>query len=242
MHAILAWILSFMVVVAPPGRKTYYPEAQETKAATEARYQSIATDIVDVVYDPATKPLFKGPTGRARTVAVILSVMDHESSFARNVDYGLGKYARGDHGESWCMMQLRIGSGRTMKWNTVKDRPARPGDPPEDVFEGYTGEELVKDRKKCIQEGLKVLRVSFGACSRLPLLQRLRSYASGSCQKGAHASEARMGMAIRWFARSKKLRTFKDADIVSLVEAQHQALPPPTAPPAQPDAPVAVMP
>src|SRR4051812_20510026 len=111
---VTAWILSFMVTAAPPGRKVYYPEGQETKEEALTRYEEIAQDIVDVVYSPHTKPLFTGPNGRAQTVTVILSVMLHESAFMKHVDRGLGKYARGDHGASWCSMQLRIGDGKTL--------------------------------------------------------------------------------------------------------------------------------
>lgn len=221
MEPIIAWILAFMVSVAPPGRTTFYTEAQETQEEAQARYQSIAEDVVDVVYDPSTKVLFRGSNGRARTVSVILSVMLHESGFMRNVDYGVGKYARGDQGKSWCLMQLNVGSGRTIKWNTKHDRPPRWGDDPADIFEGHTGEELVKDRKICIREGLKILRLSFSSCRGLPLDQRLRVYGSGSCEKGSKGSAVRMGTAIRWFQNSSvQRREFKDSDIMKLVEAR----------------------
>lgn len=220
MDPIIAWILSFIVSVAPPGRKTFYPEAQETRVEAQERYESIAEDIVDVVYDPNTKALFRGSNGRSRTVSVILSIMLHESGFMRNVDYGVGKYARGDQGNSWCLMQLNIGAGRTLKWNVKHDRPPRWGDDPADIFDGYKGEELVKDRQLCIREGLKILRLSFSSCRGLPLNQRLRVYASGSCENGAEGSAARMNTAIRWFQNTRDRRIeFKDSDIMQMVVA-----------------------
>ena len=225
MESILAWILAFMVSVAPPGRKTFYTEAQETREEAMERYESIAQDIVDVVYDPNTKPVFRGSNGRARTVSVILSIMLYESGFMKNVDYGVGKYARGDRGNSWCLMQLNIGKERTFRWNTKYDRSPRWGDDPEDIFEGHTGPELVKNRQLCIREGLKVLRVSFSACRGrgLPLNQRLRVYASGTCGGGVEGSATRMNTAIRWFHDSRaKRRLFRDAEIVKLVEARLQ--------------------
>jgi hypothetical protein len=226
MEPILAWILAFMVSVAPPGRKTFYAEAQETKAEAEARYRDIAEDIVDVVYDPNTKVMFRGSNGRSRTVSIILSIMLHESGFMKNVDFGVGKYARGDQGKSWCLMQLNVGAGRTIKWNTKHDRPPRWGDDPADIFEGHKGEELVNNRKLCIQEGLKVLRVSFSSCrgKGLPLNQRLRVYASGSCERGAQGSAGRMNTAIRWFQNTRdKRRLFKDSEVMQLVEARLQS-------------------
>lgn len=221
-EAVVAWILSFIVAAAPPGRTTYYAEAQETKDVALARYESIARDVVDVVYDPNTKVLFGGPNGRARTVSVVLSIMLYESGFGSNVDYGIGKFARGDNGNSWCLMQLNVGSGRTLKWNTKYDRSVRWGDKAEDISEGVTGLEMVKDRKKCIREGLKGLRLSFSSCQgmNLPLNQKLRVYGSGSCQGAAKASALRMDTAIRWFGNSKDKRTFVDADITPLIQAK----------------------
>lgn len=198
----LAWAYSFIVDVAPPGRKIYYPEGQETVAEAEARYRSIARDVISVIYDPNTKPLFTGPYGRARTVAVVLSVMFHESSFMRHVDYGLGKYARGDHGKSWCLMQVKIEDERTMRWNSVEDRPVAWNDPKDQIFEGHTGEEMVEDRQVCIREGIKILQISFGGTKGMPIDDRLRIYASGSRDKGALASKNRMRKAMQWYAKS----------------------------------------
>ncbi len=225
MEPVIAWILAFMTAVAPPGRKTFYTEAQETQAEAQARYDDIAKDIVDVVYDPQTKVLFGGANGRSRTVSIILSIMLHESGFMKNVDYGVGKYARGDQGRSWCLMQLNIGEGRTLRWNIKEDRPPRWGDNPSDILDGYTGPELVADRQLCIREGLKVLRVSFSSCrGSLPLNQRLRVYASGNCDGGSEGSAARMNTAIRWFQNSRDERKlFDEADVTRLVAARIQA-------------------
>jgi len=200
--SVFSWILAFIVWASPPGHKIPYPEGQETVEEAMERYNSIVNDIIAVVYNPDTKPLFRGPDGRARTVAVILSVMSHESGFMKHVDYNLGKYGRGDSGRSWCMMQIKVGKGRTMPWNIVHNRPPKWNDPAEEVFKGYTGEELIQDRKLCISEGLKILRLSFGQCSKLPLEDRLRSYASGNCDDGAAASHNRMNTAMNWFNKS----------------------------------------
>lgn len=222
LESVIVWILSMIMTSAPPGRKVYYPEGQETIEEATERYQSIADDIVSVVYDPETPPLFKGSLGRARTASVVLSVMLHESSFMRHVDFGLGKYARGDMGQSWCLMQLRVGSGRTMRWDTVRGRPAAVGDNSSTVFEGYTGEELVNDRKVCIREGLKVLAISFGGTQGLPLEDRLRIYASGSRERGGEASKNRMNLAIKYFYKYPT----KVKDLEVLEELREKTSPP----------------
>jgi len=231
---VFAWILSFFVAFAPPGRKVPYKDAIETKEQSLARYESIAHDIVAVVYDPATKPLFRGPDGRARTVSVILSVMHHESSIMRHIDLNLGPYARGDGGRSWCMMQIKVGKGKTLPWNTKHDRPIRWNDPESEIFRGYTGPELIADRKLCISEGLRILRLSFGQCSKLPIQDRLRSYASGNCQEGEAASHNRMNTAMGWFAKSYRPE-LADARVMSWLEEDQDFFFAPLPKPKDPD-------
>ncbi len=215
----VAWMVGFMVKHAPPGRKTYYVEAQETKEAALERYHGIANAIVDVVYDPTRKPLFGGSNGRARSATVILALMLFESGFMKNVDFGIGKYGRGDAGKSWCLLQINIGGGRTLKWNTKHDRPVKTGDDPADIFEGYTGPELVADRKKCVGEAYKALRLSFNACQsmQLPLDQKLRVYGSGNCNGAVKESRLRMRAAVKFWDETHKTRGFKDATLTAMV-------------------------
>lgn len=206
------WVVNFIEKYAPPGRKVYYDEATETKEEAQERYASLADDLIDTVYDVNTKPIFAGPTGRSQTVSLLLGIMFWETSFRKDVDFGIGEHSRGDHGESWCLMQIKIGDGRTASWNTRLNRVATPMDDPEDVRPGYSGEELVHDRKLCFSEGLKVVRGSFGVCHDLPLAERLSSYASGSCDKGRDASKKRVNTGIRWFYNSQ--RFFKDEELI----------------------------
>jgi len=223
------WIVSFIRDVAPPGRKIYYPEGQETEEEANARYESITQDILSVVYSPDAKPLFTGPYGRSKTVAVILSVMFHESSFMRHVDYGLGKYARGDEGKSVCLMQLYIGGGRTLKWNIAHNRPVMWNDPPEEISEGFTDEEVIQNRRLCIREGLNVLHVSFGGTKGMPIDDRLRIYASGSKDKGALASKNRMRKAMQWYAKTFHDQ-FTDEAVMEAVKDIHYTIPLPVLP------------
>lgn len=223
MEPVIAWILSFIVSVAPPGRPAFYPEAQETKQEAMERYNDIATDIIEVVYDPNTKPLFGGRWGRARTVTVLLGIMLYESGFWRNVDFGVGKYGRGDKGNSWCLMQMNVGNGRPWTrgggYNVKHDRPWRFGDKAEDLIEGASGPEMVADRRKCITEGLRLIRLSFRSCRSNPLKERLNVYASGNCKYGSAGSRIRMAAAIKFFEESAELRKkFKDQEVVTAVE------------------------
>ena len=208
------WVVSFITKYAPPGRKTYYKHAEETKAEALVRYDAIADALVSVVYDPEVKPLFAGPHGRAQTASVILGVVLWETAFRKDVDFALGKHGRGDNGESWCLMQIKVGEGKTADWNIRLNRPAVKTDPPEDILSGYTGQQLVADRKLCIAEGLKIMRGSFGACKQLPVEERLSAYASGSCDKGREKSKQRVGTGMKWFQRSLPTRFFRDIDLL----------------------------
>jgi len=206
----VAWIVAFIISSAPPGKQTYVPDAKETKEEAEARYESIAKDIVTVVSEE--EPLFRGPMGRIKTASVILSIMRHESGFRKDVDTGVGKLAKGDHGNSVCMMQLNIGKGRTFPWNTVKNRAPTYGDPPDEIVQGWNQTEVLGDRTKCIRAGYRIIKVSFGASSGLPALDWLRVYASGSTDKGSAESRSRMGLALKYFGEHKP--DFKDADVL----------------------------
>lgn len=209
MDKFIAWMIAFMVSQAPPGRDIYIPEAKESKEEALARYESIARDIAAVVTEE--EPLFRGPQGRLKTASVILSIMRHEGAFRKDVDTGVGKMARGDQGRSVCLMQVNVGKGRTFPWNVVKNKPALPADPAGEVVQGWTGAELLADRKNCIRAGYRIIRVSFGSGGGLPPTEWLRVYASGSREGGSRESRSRMGLALRYFSEHRP--SFNDADL-----------------------------
>jgi hypothetical protein len=190
-----------MMAHAPLDRPQYIAEAKETAPEGAARYNEIATDIVEVM--KTERPLFRGPDGKLRTSIIIVSSMLRESGFRRDVDYGLGPHARGDHGNSVCMMQLNIGKGRTARWNIVKDREAWPNDPPDEIQEGWNAQEVLADRQKCIRAGLRVARMSFDHCRFRPQQYWLCGYLSGSCMIAGQESTIRMDLAAKWYQRHK---------------------------------------
>jgi len=150
-----------------------------------------------------------GQQARIRMATIILSLMLHESGFRKDVDFGIGKHARGDDGRSWCLMQINLGNGQTLRWNKVHHRFMRDGDPVDEEAPRWFGHELVEDRTKCIRTGLRTIVGT--ACRHLPVLEWLRAYASGSCDSGSEASRRRMTLAVSWFNMHRP--AFDDAAI-----------------------------
>jgi len=217
LEQVIAWLMSLMVSVAPPGRKLYIPEAQETVEDATSRYEDIAKDVAYVVWNEQEKPIFPGSRGRERTAMVLLAVATFESAFRKDVDFGVGKLSKGDAGKSWCLNQINLGK-KDAKGSTPNRIVVNIGGGykiTDHQEEGWSGQDLVDDRQKCFHAALSILRSSFTACSRNPLEERLTQYTSGHCDQGEEASRLRMGLALRWMGT--KLPKFKDAEIMTWV-------------------------
>jgi hypothetical protein len=220
LETIINWLVSIMIAVAPLGAPSYIPEAKETAEERQARYESFARDLVEVAFDEDEQPLYGGKNARAFTALTQLAVATFESRLRRDVDFGKGKYAKGDGGKSWCPVQIQLGKARPSNGKT----PLRIVLTSDGGFEftndpdkGFGGEDLVGEgnRKNCLRAGLHIMRRSFGACRSLPVQDRLRAYASGSCSKGSKESQARMNLAIRWM--TQKAPPMADAEIIDLL-------------------------
>jgi hypothetical protein len=171
MDALVSYLVSAMMSWVP-----LYAQTAETKEEALARYESIAQDAAGVAYDDQEAPLFWGPQGRTQTALLMLSVASYESSFRKAVDDGTGL---GDHGHSFCLMQIRVGTGVTQ--------------------EGWTGKDLVTERTRCFRAALHILRGSFGVCHKLPIEDRMSAYATGRCFENAAVSRSRIGRARNYF-------------------------------------------
>jgi hypothetical protein len=179
MFSIVA-IYTMMITLMPLSTAKYTRgHAQETEAERDSRYKDIAQDVFEVLNDKAEEPLFPGVDGRLRTAALLVGVARAESGFNKDVDLGLGAYSRGDSGASWCILQINIGQGRTV--------------------EGWSGKDLVKERKKCIRASLRAMRDSFKMCSYLPESRWLTAYAAGNCKSehGQKAAKYRYWLALK---------------------------------------------
>lgn len=218
---VLSWATARMVYWHPPG-KSWYVGAKETPEEGLIRYESIVEDAMSVAFDPNEDPLFNGPHGRYKTLAILLAIADSESGFRKDVDLGKGPEARGDGGRSHCLTQIQLGvlvGGKT-KTRLVLDGPtirySYDGT-------GLGGEDLTRDRKNCFRASLHIARLSFISCSSLPLEGRLSLYASGSCGKGMDASRMRVRKAIRWLAESAPPST--DMDLMVILGVNPKMIP-----------------
>lgn len=212
METLTSWILSLILSIAPISQPIAFKAAQETEVERQARYESIAKDILAVVYDANEAPLFKGPKGRAQTADVLLAIASFESGFRKDIDYGKGDYSKGDGGSSWCLMQVRLGAA--VKGKTQMRIDLLSNGLYEFTFDptkGYGGEDLVTDRQACFRAGLHLVRNSMRTCSGLATKSKLRVYASGSCDRGEKESALRMGRATDWWAKTPPPFTDEEA-------------------------------
>lgn len=168
LESMAAWLLAAMIAWNPPAQH------REGEQAATTRYDSIAHDIASVSLEPDEAPLFDGPVGRAQTALLIASVASFESTFRKDVDTGT---LQGDHGRSWCILQIQV-YGKTA--------------------EDWTGQQLVEDRKRCVKAGLHRMRQSFTMCKHLPLIDRLAGYTLGQCKEEPKA-EWRTRRALGWW-------------------------------------------
>ena len=172
MESLVAYLVAAMVAWVPP----HAHAPVESSAEVQARYRSIANDLALVVMDGGETPLFAGNDARAQTALLMLSVASFESSFRKSVDDGFG---RGDGGRSYCLMQIRVGRGVTR--------------------EGWSGRQLIDDRKLCFRAALHLLHSSFGICHSFPLEDRLSAYAAGHCFADSAVSRSRVSRARTWW-------------------------------------------
>lgn len=164
-NGIIAWAVSSMLAWSPVAE------------AKRARYEMIAADAAIVVFDPAEKPLYAGERGRVKTLAMVLSIASFESNFLEEVELG---HVRGDHGASWCLMQVSLSKEAriVLKGDVYGYAYSRE--------QGWSGEDLAGDRQKCFRAALHMMRESIRGCGDLSL------YTSGACRQKERASEHRM--------------------------------------------------
>jgi hypothetical protein len=175
--ALALWVLSVMLSAVPPGKSRHPMHARESVEAGRERYAQIARAIAEVSNDPDEEPLFDGSRAREKTAALLLAISYYESHWRRDVDLGIGPQARGG-GRYHCMMQIAVDRGRTP--------------------EGWTGEELEKNRVKCFRSALHILQRGKRFCRGRGMLNH---YATGRCNHGRQAVAKRWRVFDSWLQK-----------------------------------------
>jgi hypothetical protein len=224
----VAWILTMMTAMAPPARlqSAVTKEAKESIEDSSARYHAIAEDIVEAAFQEDVKPAFGGIQGRAKTAMMVATVFFMESGFRRDIDLGTSHMRlRGtglnDFGRSWCMGQLNLG------WKLAPDPYDKGGvieTSTAKTMEGWTGRDLLLDRKKCVIATISKLRSSFGACHGLPRAERLAQYARGSClsSNGRKLSRSRVNIYDRW---QRGIPNVLDVELLANMQEEEEVMP-----------------
>jgi len=177
-EALAGWLLSVMLSAVSPGKPRFPVEAIEAPTEGLQRYEGIAAAISRVSLDPRERPLYSGALGRARTAALLLTLSYHESSWRRDVDYGLGRHAHGG-GRYHCILQVAVDGTTQEGWNAM---------------------DLESDRELCVRAALHILQRSRGGCRSAGPDAWLRLYASGHCTRGRKAIAKRLKTFRSWLA------------------------------------------
>lgn len=219
----LDWATSKMTKWVAPGTNNWI-QSEETPEQAVERYSAIARDAFEIAFDEAEPPLYSGKDGRVKTWATLLSVASFESSFRSDVETGIGKHAKGDHGQSWCLMQIKMGPAVKGKTKTRVNLDTPYARFTQVEADGIGGEDLVSDRKSCFKAALHIMRTSFSMCKSLPVEERLAAYASGTCDKGKQSSRWRVGKAFKWVKSTKPALT--DGTVVQIVSEDQYSVNP----------------
>jgi hypothetical protein len=201
MDLLATYILSLLLVLAPVRGPQVFGGYTESAGDRLARYTEIAVDMSEVIQTTPRLP-YQSPISMAQTAAQMVAIDWHESNFKYAVDRGLGKRGLGDHGHSFCLGQILIGKRKTR--------------------EGWTGPELVADRKKCFRVQLRVMAGSIGSCRSMGPYAALSQYAVGHCEPDNVKSRIRVSTAHQLLGSR---RPPKDAAAKASRQAQLAAMP-----------------
>lgn len=166
------WLASLVFTIFPPTR--IHPNNTDKQEAYKTHVEEVVQDIQEIIYDPNYKPWFTGKWARAQDAA-LTTIIAAEESGGFNLEVEAGR-VRGDSGSSWCLMAINIGKGKTA--------------------DGWTGPDLVSDRKKCLTAGINIMKKSMNACRSSGILSALSAYNTGRCIKNERISVSRMSRVV----------------------------------------------
>lgn len=195
-ETVVSALVSQMLLAVPPERHNYARPASEHETVEQVRerYQTIASSVVSAAYDPGEEPMFEGVAGRFQTAQLMLAVALYESGYRKDVQTGIGRRSRGDHGRSCTIWQFHLGKD-TDRW-------------------GSSCSDLYADPDLAAHRALTAIRSSWSSCKALSPEYRLSQYMGGKCFEHEPA-KARYATWARW--RSKVQAPAMDLEVVKLL-------------------------
>jgi len=181
--AVVLWLVSAMTAWVPTSQHVYL---KESAADANVRYNSIASDALQVAFDPNEAPLFKDPKGQARirTALLLIAIARHESTYVKRVEEGHCLKGECDNGFAHCLMQVHTeGGGLVLDSDTysfAKDHTKEWREANKAKI--LTKASLIEDRKVCFKAALHKLRESFRICRGMPVEDRMGIYTGEGCR------------------------------------------------------------
>jgi hypothetical protein len=179
--ALAKWILGVLLMIAPPSKLAAQVPGETVEEMT-ARYEITAQNMAEVIHERG--PIFRGANGEYKTAATMIGIAKFESELAKDV--AIGK-RRGDHGKSWCYMQIMI-VGKKNIWG-------------DDEMKTWTGQDLVDDWKKCFAVGYEIIKYSVRSCWNYKNGDILSGYTTGKCKQNEKKARHRWNYA-QWILRA----------------------------------------
>jgi hypothetical protein len=102
---VLSWLVALLTSL------TLTPKSEDGKAAMSQARSDVATEVIEVSYDPSEPPLYKGVDGRAKTAVLLSVIAALETRLASDVRSGHCPTGQCDHGQAVGLMQVHPGEG-----------------------------------------------------------------------------------------------------------------------------------
>lgn len=204
---LVKYILSAMVAWVPLGNHAFV----ESRTVTEARYQSIASDIVEVALDPKepsvlTSVELAGNDVAVGTALLLANIGSLEGGFQAFVDDGtcnrpdFKPNGQGDcdHGIAWSIWGLHTMGGIQLTETEFLGRFYAT-----DLTHLINGPDLIRDRKVAARVALHMARYSINRTRTLCLYTNERVAGTSTCLPSHPLADERKNRAVTFMAQNK---------------------------------------
>jgi hypothetical protein len=176
----------------------------EEEMAAKQRYEEIASDIVDAVYDEDEPAVFSGVDGKLKTALEVVAIPSYESGFQKIVDDGTcnqpsfkaDRRGNCDGKTAFTLWQIHsVGNGLMFSGTGVTSKMYNADYAQEHPEEVWTGPKLVQNRLMAAKMALHLIRTTYSQH------HSLCGYTGEHCGEGEHPkADIRHGRAVRYLA------------------------------------------